>query len=141
LPRELRLAGLLHDASEAYLGDIVQPLKELLPDYQAIEAKFCEVLGTRFNVDLQPNDAIKHADLVVLATERRDLMPMDTADWSSIAGITPLSRTIKPLAPETAAAQFMDLFFKLINQPQPSKNPTLVKQLLNTLLPNRLSLS
>ena len=141
LPRELRLAGLLHDASEAYLGDIVQPLKELLPDYQAIEAKFCEVLGTRFNVDLQPNDAIRHADLVVLATERRDLMPMDTADWSSIAGITPLSRTIKPLAPETAAAQFMDLFFKLINQPQPSKNPTLVKQLLNTLLPNRLSLS
>ena len=141
LPRELRLAGLLHDASEAYLGDIVQPLKDLLPDYQAIEAKFCEVLGTRFNVDLQPNDAIKHADLVVLATERRDLMPMDTADWSSIAGITPLSRTIKPLAPETAAAQFMDLFFKLINQPQPSKNPTLVKQLLNTLLPNRLSLS
>ena len=141
LPRELRLAGLLHDASEAYLGDIVQPLKELLPDYQAIEAKFCEVLGTRFNVDLQPNDAIKHADLVVLATERRDLMPMDTADWSSIAGITPLIRTIKPLAPETAAAQFMDLFFKLINQPQPSKNPTLVKQLLNTLLPNRLSLS
>ena len=141
LPRELRLAGLLHDASEAYLGDIVQPLKELLPDYQAIEAKFCEVLGTRFDVDLQPNDAIKHADLVVLATERRDLMPMDTADWSSIAGITPLIRTIKPLAPETAAAQFMDLFFKLINQPQPSKNPTLVKQLLNTLLPNRLSLS
>ena len=141
LPRELRLAGLLHDASEAYLGDIVQPLKELLPDYQAIEAKFCEVLGTRFNVDLQPNDAIRHADLVVLATERRDLMPMDTADWSSIAGITPLIRTIKPLAPETAAAQFMDLFFKLINQPQPSKNPTLVKQLLNTLLPNRLSLS
>ena len=141
LPRELRLAGLLHDASESYLGDIVQPLKELLPDYQAIETKFCEVLGTRFNVDLQPNDAIKHADLVVLATERRDLMPMDTADWSSIAGITPLIRTIKPLAPETAAAQFMDLFFKLINQPQPSKNPTLVKQLLNTLLPNRLSLS
>ena len=141
LPRELRLAGLLHDASEAYLGDIVQPLKDLLPDYQAIEAKFCEVLGTRFNVDLQPNDAIKHADLVVLATERRDLMPMDTADWSSIAGITPLIRTIKPLAPETAAAQFMGLFFKLINQPQPSKNPTLVKQLLNTLLPNRLSLS
>ena len=141
LPRELRLAGLLHDASEAYLGDIVQPLKELLPEYQTIEANFCNVLGARFNVDLSPNEAIHKADLIVLATERRDLMPMDTADWSCIANITPLSRRIKPLSPEAAAAQFMDLFFKLSKQPKPSKNPTLVKHLLNYLLPNRLSIS
>ena len=139
LPRELRLAGLLHDASEAYLGDIVQPLKELLPEYQNIEANFCNVLGARFNVELSPNVAIHQADLIVLATERRDLMPMDTADWSCIANITPLSRRIKPLSPGAAAAQFMDLFFKLSKQPQPSKNPSLVKHLLNYLLPNRLS--
>ena len=139
LPRELRLAGLLHDASEAYLGDIVQPLKELLPDYQAIETKFCEVLGTRFNVDLQPNDAIKHADLVVLATERRDLMPMDTADWSSIAGITPMSRTIKPMAPEAASAQFMEMFFMLTTQKKVVRKTPITKQLLNYLLPARLN--
>lgn len=39
LPPELKLAGLLHDASGAYLGDIVQPLKELLPDYLEFEVK------------------------------------------------------------------------------------------------------
>jgi hypothetical protein len=92
-------------------------------------------------VDLKPNTAINQADLIVLATERRDLMPMDTADWSCIAGITPLSRTIKPLAPEAAASQFMDLFFKLSKQAHPSKNPKLLKQMINSLLPNRLSLS
>jgi len=140
LPRELRLAGLLHDASEAYLGDVVQPLKELLPDYQAIEAKFCEVLGMRFGVNLQHNDAIRHADLVVLATERRDLMPMDMADWSSIAGITPMSRTIKPMPPEAASAQFMEMFFTLTNQKKAIKNPAIIKQLLNYLLINRPSL-
>jgi len=140
LPRELRLAGLLHDASETYLGDVVQPLKELLPDYQAIEAKFCEVLGMRFGVNLQHNDAIRHADLVVLATERRDLMPMDMADWSSIAGITPMSRTIKPMPPEAASAQFMEMFFTLTNQKKAIKNPTIIKQLLNYLLINRPSL-
>ena len=140
LPRELRLAGLLHDASEAYLGDVVQPLKDLLPEYQAIEENFCKVLGVRFGVNLQHNDAIRHADLVVLATERRDLMPMDMADWSSIAGITPMSRTIKPMTPEAASAQFMEMFFTLTNQKKAIKNPAIIKQLLNYLLINRPSL-
>jgi hypothetical protein len=140
LPRELRLAGLLHDASEAYLGDVVQPLKDLLPEYQAIEENFCKVLGVRFGVDLQHNDAIRHADLIVLATERRDLMPMDMADWSSIAGITPMSRTIKPMTPEAASAQFMEMFFTLTNQKKAIKNPAIIKQLLNYLLINRPSL-
>ena len=140
LPRELRLAGLLHDASEAYLGDVVQPLKDLLPEYQSIEANFCEVLGARFGVNLQHNDAIRHADLVVLATERRDLMPMDTADWSSIAGITPLSRTIKPKSPEAASAQFMEMFFMLTNQKNIAKKETFAKQMLNYFLMNRPSL-
>ena len=140
LPRELRLAGLLHDASEAYLGDVVQPLKDLLPEYQAIEENFCKVLGMRFGVNLQHNDAIRHADLVVLATERRDLMPMDMADWSSIAGITPMSRTIKPMSPEAASAQFMEMFFTLTNQKKAIKNPAIIKQLLNYLLINRPSL-
>jgi len=140
LPRELRLAGLLHDASEAYLGDVVQPLKDLLPEYQAIEENFCKVLSMRFGVNLQYNDAIRHADLVVLATERRDLMPMDMADWSSIAGITPMSRTIKPMTPEAASAQFMEMFFTLTNQKKAIKNPAIIKQLLNYLLINRPSL-
>ena len=141
LPRELRLAGLLHDASEAYLGDVVQPLKDLLPEYQAIEAKFCEVLGERFGVNLLHNDAIKHADLIVLATERRDLMPMDTSDWSSIANITPMNRTIKPMSPEAASAQFMEMFFTLTNQKELVKNPSVLKQLLSVLIPNLTTLS
>ena len=140
LPRELRLAGLLHDASEAYLGDVVQPLKDLLPEYQSIETNFCEVLGARFGVNLQHNDAIRHADLVVLATERRDLMPMDNADWSSIAGITPLSRSIKPKSPEAASAQFMEMFFMLTNQKNIAKKETFAKQMLNYFLMNRPSL-
>ena len=94
----------------------------------------------RFGVTLQHNDAIRHADLVVLATERRDLMPMDTADWSSIAGITPMSRTIKPMPPDVATAQFLEMFFTLTNQKKAIKNLSFVKQLLDYLLMNRPSL-
>lgn len=37
LPDELKLEGLLHDASEAYLLDIPSPLKERLPEYIVAE--------------------------------------------------------------------------------------------------------
>ncbi|WP_407605347.1 NAD(P)-binding domain-containing protein, partial [Pseudomonas aeruginosa] len=39
VPPPLRLAALLHDAAEAYLGDMVKPLKVLLPEFAALEDK------------------------------------------------------------------------------------------------------
>ena len=39
LPADIRLACLLHDASEAHLKDLPSPLKALCPDYRAIEAR------------------------------------------------------------------------------------------------------
>lgn len=116
LPPELKLVGLLHDASEAYLGDIVQPLKELLPEYSIIESKFNHVIGQRFNVDLNHHDQVKKADLIALATEKRDLMPMEIVEWLALEGINPLLRTIKPQNPMVAKQSFLDTFFKLTKQ-------------------------
>ena len=67
LPDHLKLAGLLHDAAEAYVGDVMQPLKVLLPDYQAIENRFTQAIGLRFNVNLDHHPEVKHADLIPLA--------------------------------------------------------------------------
>ena len=68
---ELQLLGLLHDASEAYLGDVIRPLKLALPDYQAIEANVEFAIGERF--DLVVTDAnrmeVKYCDDEMITVE------------------------------------------------------------------------
>lgn len=46
----LALLGLLHDAPEAYFGDVVGPLKVLLPEYQTLEGNFARVVEQRFGL-------------------------------------------------------------------------------------------
>lgn len=84
--------GLLHDAHEAYIGDIASPLKELAQPLVQCKGGLDAAIAERFGVSLrivnayvnQPlevenvvRDAIKHADLVLLATEKRDLLCPD----------------------------------------------------------------
>lgn len=85
-----QLAGLLHDASEAYLGDVSSPLKALLPDYKAIEKNFERTIELRFNVSFIDRPEVKMADLALLASERKYLMP-ETPEyrWGIIEGLDP----------------------------------------------------
>ncbi|WP_253191675.1 metal-dependent phosphohydrolase [Burkholderia cenocepacia] len=95
VPQEFALQGLLHDASEAYLGDVSSPLKQLLPDYKAIEQRVERAILERFRLPFPLHPSIKEADLRALVTERRDFMPepidryrvTDSVAWSWTEGI------------------------------------------------------
>lgn len=83
----LQLHALLHDASEAYLSDLVRPLKRQLPEYTLIEAKTqiaCEKgLGLHPLTNVGPGHVdIKRADNAVLMAERRDLFQNSKWEWS-----------------------------------------------------------
>lgn len=58
------MAGLLHDASEAYLKDIPSPVKKLIPQYKEIEQRFMTAIYERFGVVLteEQEHLIKLAD-------------------------------------------------------------------------------
>lgn len=128
VPPEDALAGLLHDASEAFLNDINSPLKQLLPQYQVIEKRVEAAIMNRFGLSATLPPSVKRADLIMLATEKRDLLPgCVDGHWEIIRGVEPLPDTLNPLEPTCAYYDFLDRFHALnrptylyVNAPHPS---------------------
>lgn len=74
------LALLLHDASEAYLGDIVSPLKRHLSEYLEIESRMNSVIEKKFGVDFEKYHAIiKKYDRKILRVEKQVLWSNKTS--------------------------------------------------------------
>ena len=48
--KQVALCGLLHDAAEAYIGDIVAPLKNRLPFVKEIEGKIISRILNKYNI-------------------------------------------------------------------------------------------
>lgn len=109
VPAEDALAGLLHDAAEAYVGDVTQPLKALLPEYRAIEQRIERAILRQFGVAAIP-PSVRRADLVMLATERRELMPATADTWPCLDGVEPLDVMLPGMAPRMAAECYLERF-------------------------------
>ncbi|RCV86950.1 phosphohydrolase [Billgrantia montanilacus] len=103
VPPEDALAALLHDAPEAYIGDMISPLKAMLPAYQAVEQRIWSAIAQRFDVDPVMPASVKQVDLQLLATERRDLLPYSPQEWTCLEGVSPLSAQIEPWSPDMAS--------------------------------------
>lgn len=70
---ELAWQALMHDADEAYLGDVVKPLKEALPEYVEIEANFWAVLAKKFDLPLELDERVHAADKLACQIENHQL--------------------------------------------------------------------
>jgi hypothetical protein len=113
----LARAGLLHDASEAYLVDVPRPVKHLpmLSPYRDAEALLQSAIARKFGCELE--DAadrvrLEVVDDVLLATEWRDLMPSSSVTWFRL-DTPPLADVIRPWPPSMARAEFLDRFHHL----------------------------
>ncbi|WP_297095535.1 HD domain-containing protein [uncultured Draconibacterium sp.] len=65
----LSLAALLHDAAEAYTGDIIAPLKVLWPGFKQIERRIEEVIFMAFGLDPDLIAQVKPFDLKIQQME------------------------------------------------------------------------
>jgi hypothetical protein len=118
VPQQDALAGLLHDAAEAFIGDVTKPLKNLLPDYKAIEKRVEAAVFARFGLPAELPESVKRADLIMLATEQRDLMPFhaDRWTWEDIPGIQPLNERLTGASPITAGEAFVRRYYALTGE-------------------------
>lgn len=73
---EFALEALLHDASEAYTGDLPTPIKHRaeMAGFRAIEDHITSVIRRKFGLPQAESPEVKAADRMALAWERRDLM-------------------------------------------------------------------
>lgn len=115
VPAEHQLAALLHDATEAYVGDLVRPLKQLLPDFVDIEQRVWLAICERFDLEPELPACVHDADLIALATERRDLMPNHPDAWPCLAGTQPITTIIQPWGTTQATVNYFHRLMQLLS--------------------------
>ena len=105
--------ALLHDAAEAYVGDVIRPLKRFLRDFAAIEAGVEAAVRQRFGLAGEMPEAVKRADTRILGDEMIALFPGDALARYGLDHRARLGIEIRPLFPTTARDRFMATFREL----------------------------
>ena len=113
VPAPVALWGLLHDAAEAYLADVARPVKPLLTGFDEVEERLLRVIAQGFGLEPEAAipDAVKHADLRMLETERQQLMAPGCYEWG--LDVAPYSIELECWAPVEAEGRWLARFQEL----------------------------
>jgi len=121
LPSWTPLAALLHDAHEAYLGDMPRPIKDISevakvyePLAMHIQTAIHDAVGVSVmnHMSLTVYGVIKQADNEALALEKRDQLCRPPKKWSDLPDPPKGHDLIRPWAPEEAEEYFLLEFYK-----------------------------
>lgn len=117
------LAGLLHDAPEALLGDVITPVKRLIKDvYRKLEDDSMRAVATKYDFiyDEETHLEVKIADEILLATELRDVSKAGFIN--AFTTQLPMKRVIGQWSAEYTKTMFIDRFLELTNGRYPIRN-------------------
>ncbi len=107
-----------HDDPEFAIGDIASPLKQLLKDYKLIEDAATDAVLSRMGINDEMDPIVKEADLVMLKTEQRQLMPDPGEDWEILKGYKIYPVSLECMRPRYAEIAYLDKHFFLCEKLQ-----------------------
>lgn len=111
-----RVNALLHDAAEAYLGDVVRPFKIQLPWFKPLESKWLLAISKALDVSpiSEPRGLVRVHE-ALLASERRDLLKdVPDLDWGLT--VPPLSKKVVPWESAEAKSRFLWRYQELLKR-------------------------
>lgn len=116
-----KLAALLHDATEAYMGDVIRPLRQYLPEYQKWELWNREVIYKFFNVYNYDWERIRKLDNQWLLVEANALITGLKDDWFDAATIPYPGGNfaIFPEKPEDVEKAFLRILYEYRQDKRP----------------------
>jgi hypothetical protein len=100
-------AALMHDAGEAYLGDMPHPIKHRSPlgaAFREAENHLEQTIRERFGIRADVPE-LKPADRALLATERRALSS-ESWHWPELDGVEPVEFSLRAWSPDEAERAF-----------------------------------
>lgn len=100
-------AVLMHDAAEAFCGDVVKPLKIMLPEYAEVERRVEAAVAEKFLIDFEKwADCIREIDRAALIAERNALFPRDGISWAGEESARQVVIDVELWSPSESEFQF-----------------------------------
>lgn len=122
---DLALQALMHDAPEAYIGDMIRPLKyspAFHDVFKELEDKVWKAIATRFDLPVEMAAEVKMADDAICMAEWVQIVPRDPNEqwgYAVVKGGTPVQAAqigINMLSPIEARDMFMDRWNSLTSR-------------------------
>lgn len=114
------LEGLLHDAAEAFIGDVATPFKECIREqYSPVEERLNRRLAETFDLSYPWPESVRKADLSALRLEREQLLP-PRGEWDCLKGVPLPSGSYggygacESMDSAKAESLFLDAFWQIV---------------------------
>ncbi len=114
VPVEDALWGLLHDAPEAYIGDVIRPLKKDMPKFRELDERIMMSICTKFGIPYEMPESVKVADNRIIANERDILLGTPPLPNHDIEGGPLKGIEIEGWLPEKAKKTYFERLQELL---------------------------